>query len=69
MRAFWRQRTNVWADAVMRTAFPGSSIDHLSGGISGEKRSVDYTLPDEVRLPRQRHVLRGAFEYDRVEVQ
>lgn len=53
----------------MRTAFPGSSIDHLSGGISGEKRSVDYTLPDEVRLPRQRHVLRGAFEYDRVEVQ
>ena len=29
-------------DSVMRAAFLGSQIDHLSGGISREKRSVDY---------------------------
>jgi DNA polymerase-4 len=26
----------------MRAAFIGSRIDHMSGGISREKRSVDY---------------------------
>lgn len=29
-------------DAVIRASFPGSAIDHMSGGISREKRSVDY---------------------------
>lgn len=29
-------------DAVMRASFLGSAIDHMSGGISREKRSVDY---------------------------
>lgn len=30
-------------DAVMRASFLGSAIDHMSGGISREKRSVDYS--------------------------
>ena len=29
-------------DAVMRAAFLGQPVDHMSGGISREKRSVDY---------------------------
>ena len=29
-------------DAVKRATFLNSSVDHLSGGISREKRSVDY---------------------------
>ena len=29
-------------DAVMRAAFVGGRIDHMSGGISREKRTVDY---------------------------
>ena len=29
-------------DSVMRAAFLGGCIDHMSGGISREKRSVDY---------------------------
>lgn len=29
-------------DSVMRASFVGSRIDHMSGGISREKRSVDY---------------------------
>ena len=29
-------------DAVKRAAFVGNKIDHMSGGISREKRSVDY---------------------------
>ena len=29
-------------DAVMRVAFVGGRIDHMSGGISREKRTVDY---------------------------
>lgn len=29
-------------DAVMRAAFLGGDIDHMSGGISREKCSVDY---------------------------
>lgn len=29
-------------DAVMRAAFLNQSIDHMSGGISREKREVDY---------------------------
>ena len=29
-------------DAVIRASFLGSAIDHMSGGISREKRSVDY---------------------------
>lgn len=30
-------------DAVMRAAFLKSPVDHMSGGISREKRTVDYT--------------------------
>lgn len=30
-------------DAVMRASFLGSAIDHMNGGISREKRSVDYS--------------------------
>ena len=30
-------------DSMKRTAFLGSSIDHMGGGISREKRTVDYT--------------------------
>ena len=29
-------------DSVIRAAFLGGCIDHMSGGISREKRSVDY---------------------------
>lgn len=29
-------------DSVMRAAFIGRPIDHMSGGISREKRTVDY---------------------------
>lgn len=29
-------------DAVKRAVFLGQNIDHMSGGISREKRSVDY---------------------------
>ena len=29
-------------DSVIRAAFFGGCIDHMSGGISREKRSVDY---------------------------
>ncbi len=29
-------------DSVKRAVFIGSRIDHMSGGISREKRSVDY---------------------------
>ena len=29
-------------NSVKRAAFVGSPIDHMSGGISREKRSVDY---------------------------
>ncbi len=29
-------------DSMMRAAFVGSRIDHMSGGISREKRNVDY---------------------------
>lgn len=35
-------RRRFGADAVMRAAFLGQPIDHMSGGISREKRSVDY---------------------------
>ena len=35
-------RGRFGADAVMRAAFLGCPIDHISGGISREKRSVDY---------------------------
>lgn len=30
-------------DAVMRASFLGSAIDHMNGGVSREKRSVDYS--------------------------
>lgn len=30
-------------DAVMRASFLGTAIDHMNGGISREKRSVDYS--------------------------
>jgi DNA polymerase-4 len=35
-------RNRFGADAVMRAAFLNGSIDHMSGGISREKRSVNY---------------------------
>ena len=35
-----RQRFGI--DSVMRAAFLKQPIDHLSGGISREKRTVDY---------------------------
>lgn len=37
-----RIRGRYGIDSVMRAAFIGSPIDHMSGGISREKRSVDY---------------------------
>lgn len=36
-------RARYGNDSVMRAAFVGSGIDHMSGGISREKRNVDYT--------------------------
>ncbi len=36
-------RARYGNDSVMRAAFVGSGIDHMSGGISREKRTVDYT--------------------------
>ena len=38
-----RIRGRYGADAVRRAVFAGSPIDHMSGGISREKRTVDYT--------------------------
>ena len=35
-------RRRFGTDAVMRATFLNQSIDHMSGGISREKRSVDY---------------------------
>ena len=35
-------RDRFGADAVMRAVFLNRPIDHMSGGISREKRSVDY---------------------------
>lgn len=35
-------RKRYGIDSVMRAAFVGSPIDHVSGGISREKRTVDY---------------------------
>lgn len=35
-------RERFGMDAVMRAAFLNQSIDHMSGGISREKREVDY---------------------------
>ena len=40
-------RERFGADAVIRAAFLGRTIDHMSGGISREKRSVDY---EKVRI-------------------
>ncbi len=40
--AVYRIRRRYGNDSVMRAAFVGSRIDHMSGGISREKRSVDY---------------------------
>ncbi len=37
-------RERFGMDAVMRAAFLGSGIDHMSGGISREKREVDYGM-------------------------
>lgn len=37
-----RIRRRYGIDSVKRAAFVGSPIDHLSGGISREKRTVDY---------------------------
>ncbi|HIW21558.1 MAG TPA: DNA polymerase IV [Candidatus Dorea intestinavium] len=36
-------RRRFGADSLKRSAFLNSSIDHLSGGIAREKRSIDYT--------------------------
>lgn len=35
-------RERYGCDALMRAAFLNQSIDHMSGGISREKREVDY---------------------------
>ena len=35
-------RLRYGRDSVKRAVFAGSRIDHMSGGISREKRSVDY---------------------------
>ena len=37
-----RTRGRYGIDSVKRAAFVGSPIDHMSGGISREKRTVDY---------------------------
>ena len=37
-----RIRGRYGIDSVKRAAFVGSPIDHMSGGISREKRTVDY---------------------------
>lgn len=37
-----RIRMRYGRDSMMRAAFVGSRIDHMSGGISREKRNVDY---------------------------
>ena len=36
-----RERYGI--DAVMRASFLNQPIDHMSGGISREKRTVDYS--------------------------
>lgn len=38
-----RIRARYGIDSVMRASFAGSPIDHMSGGVSREKRTVDYT--------------------------
>ena len=35
-------RNRFGMDAVKRAVFLGGAIDHMSGGISREKRTVDY---------------------------
>ena len=35
-------RRRYGIDSVMRASFLGTPIDHMSGGISREKRTVDY---------------------------
>ena len=37
-------RGRFGADAVMRAAFLGRPVDHMSGGISREKRDIDYEI-------------------------
>ena len=37
-----RIRMRYGKDSMMRAVFVGSRIDHMSGGISREKRTVDY---------------------------
>ena len=39
-------RARYGKDSVKRAVFLGSRIDHMSGGISREKRAVDYTKLD-----------------------
>ena len=39
-----RIRQRYGADAVKRAAFLNTPVDHMSGGISREKRKVVYTL-------------------------
>ena len=41
-RAVDEIRERFGHDAVMRASFLGSQVDHMNGGISREKRSVDY---------------------------
>ena len=40
-------RKRYGTDSVMRAAFLRQSIDHMSGGISRKKRTVDY---DKVKV-------------------
>ena len=35
-------RNSFGMDSIMRAVFLGQPIDHMSGGISREKRSVNY---------------------------
>ena len=37
-----RIRRRYGIDSIMRASFLGTPIDHMSGGISREKRTVDY---------------------------
>ena len=44
MQRWIRERFGI--DAVKRAVFVDSPIDHMSGGISREKRTVDYSKVD-----------------------
>lgn len=43
MQRWIRYADDMGNDSLMRAAFLESKIDHMGGGISREKRSVDYS--------------------------